>query len=54
MAVAAAVRTAQAHVGGKTETILVNAQGLPLYFYQPDTATQSLVTGQLARRRGRH
>ena len=45
---AAAVRTAQAQVGGKTETILVNAQGLPLYFYRPDTATQSLVSGQLA------
>jgi len=45
---AATVRTAQATVGGKTETILVNSQGLPLYFYQPDTATRSLVTGGLA------
>jgi predicted lipoprotein with Yx(FWY)xxD motif len=44
----AGVRTAQAAVNGKTETILVNAQGLPLYYYQPDTATQSSVTGQLA------
>ena len=44
----AAVRTAQATVGGKTEAILVNAQGLPLYFYRPDTATKSLVNGQLA------
>jgi predicted lipoprotein with Yx(FWY)xxD motif len=44
----AAVRTAQATVGGKTETILVNAHGLPLYFYRPDTATKSLVNGQLA------
>jgi predicted lipoprotein with Yx(FWY)xxD motif len=42
------VRTAQATVNGKTETILVNAQGLPLYYYQPDTAAKSLVTGQLA------
>ena len=42
------VRTAQATVNGKTETILVDAQGLPLYYYQPDTATQSPVTGQLA------
>jgi predicted lipoprotein with Yx(FWY)xxD motif len=42
------VRTAQAAVDGKTETILVDAQGLPLYYYQPDTATQSAVTGQLA------
>lgn len=44
----AVVRTAQATVNGKTETILVDALGLPLYYYQPDTATQSSVTGQLA------
>lgn len=44
----AAVRTAQALVGGKTETILVDSRGLPLYFYRPDTAMQSLVNGQLA------
>jgi predicted lipoprotein with Yx(FWY)xxD motif len=42
------VRTFQATVNGKTETILVNAQGLPLYYYQPDTAAKSLVAGQLA------
>lgn len=42
------VRTAQLAVNGKTETILVSAQGLPLYYYQPDTAAKSLVTGQLA------
>jgi predicted lipoprotein with Yx(FWY)xxD motif len=42
------VRTAQATVGGKTETILVNSQGLPLYFYLNDTAARSLVTGGLA------
>jgi predicted lipoprotein with Yx(FWY)xxD motif len=35
-------------VGGKTEAILTNAHGLPLYFYRPDTATKSLVTGGLA------
>jgi predicted lipoprotein with Yx(FWY)xxD motif len=45
---AATVRTAQATVGGKTETILVNNQGLPLYFYINDTAARSLVTGGLA------
>src|SRR5689334_9059310 len=44
----AVVHTAQAAVNGKTETILVDAQGLPLYYYQPDSATQSSVTGQLA------
>jgi predicted lipoprotein with Yx(FWY)xxD motif len=42
------VRTVPAPVGGKTETILVNANGLPLYFYRPDKATKSLVTGPLA------
>ena len=45
---ATTVSTAQVSVNGKTETILVDAQGLPLYYYQPDTATQSAVTGQLA------
>ena len=47
-AAAVTVRTAQAVVGGKTETILTNATGQPLYYYQPDTATKSLVTGSLA------
>jgi predicted lipoprotein with Yx(FWY)xxD motif len=45
---AATVRTAQATVGGKTETILVTSQGLPLYFYLNDTAAKSAVTGGLA------
>jgi len=45
---AATVRTAQASVAGKTETILVNSQGLPLYFYLSDTPAKSLVTGGLA------
>jgi predicted lipoprotein with Yx(FWY)xxD motif len=46
---AATVRTALATVGGRTEAVLVNGQGLPLYYYQPDTATRSLVSGGLAR-----
>src|SRR5580658_10588185 len=45
---AATVRTAQATVAGKTETILVNSQGLPLYYYLNDTAAKSVVTGELA------
>jgi predicted lipoprotein with Yx(FWY)xxD motif len=45
---AATVRTAQAAVAGKTETILVNSQGLPLYYYLNDTAAASAVTGRLA------
>jgi predicted lipoprotein with Yx(FWY)xxD motif len=45
---AATVRTAQATVAGKTETILVNGQGQPLYYYVSDTPAKSLVTGGLA------
>jgi predicted lipoprotein with Yx(FWY)xxD motif len=45
---ATTVRTAQATVAGKTETILVNSQGLPLYYYLSDTPARSLVTGRLA------
>jgi predicted lipoprotein with Yx(FWY)xxD motif len=47
-AAAATVRTAPATVAGRTETILVNAHGRPLYFYRPDTAARSFVTGSLA------
>jgi predicted lipoprotein with Yx(FWY)xxD motif len=47
-ATAATVRTASATVAGKTETILVNSGGLPLYFYRPDTAARSFVTGGVA------
>jgi predicted lipoprotein with Yx(FWY)xxD motif len=42
------VRIAHALVGGRTEAILTDANGRPLYFYQPDTATRSLVSGGLA------
>ena len=45
---AATVRTVQATVAGKTETVLVTGQGLPLYYYQSDTAAKSAVTGGLA------
>jgi predicted lipoprotein with Yx(FWY)xxD motif len=48
-ATAATVRTAPAAVADTTETILVSARGLPLYYYRPDTAAKSLVTGGLAR-----
>ena len=47
-AAAATVRTAAATVAGTTETILVNSGGLPLYYYRPDTAATSLVTGGVA------
>jgi predicted lipoprotein with Yx(FWY)xxD motif len=44
----AVIRTATATVEGTTERILVDAKGDPLYIYKPDTATKSLVAGQLA------
>jgi predicted lipoprotein with Yx(FWY)xxD motif len=44
---AATVRTVTADVAGKNETVLVNARGLPLYYYRPDTAARSLVSGGL-------
>jgi predicted lipoprotein with Yx(FWY)xxD motif len=47
-AATATVHTAMARVGGVTEVILVNAKGLPLYTYKPDTPTQSRVSGELA------
>jgi predicted lipoprotein with Yx(FWY)xxD motif len=43
------VHTTTATVNGKTETILVDAAGLPLYYYPADTAKKSLVSGELAR-----
>lgn len=44
----ATVQTATATVAGKAEMILVDANGLPLYIYAPDTTAVSRVTGQLA------
>jgi predicted lipoprotein with Yx(FWY)xxD motif len=35
-------------VGAKTEAVLVDAQGLPLYYYKLDTPSKSLVSGALA------
>jgi predicted lipoprotein with Yx(FWY)xxD motif len=45
----ATVHTATATVNGKTEKILVNAAGLPLYYFPSDTAKKSRVSGDLAR-----
>jgi predicted lipoprotein with Yx(FWY)xxD motif len=42
------LHTTSASVGGRIETILVNAKGLPLYYYKGDTAKKSMVTGELA------
>ena len=43
------LHTMKTQVDGKTETILVNAQGLPLYYFKGDTATKSRVSGVLAK-----
>jgi predicted lipoprotein with Yx(FWY)xxD motif len=43
------VHTARTTVNGRTETILVDTQGLPLYYYPADTGKKSLVSGELAR-----
>src|ERR1700739_1453772 len=45
---AATVNVATASVGGKSEHILVDAKGLPLYTYGLDTSTTSHVSGGLA------
>ena len=42
------VRTATTRVGGTTEKILVDASGLPLYYFRADTAKHSNVSGGLA------
>lgn len=44
----ATVNTAAVSVHGKTEQILVDAQGDPLYTFKGDTPKASRVTGQLA------
>jgi predicted lipoprotein with Yx(FWY)xxD motif len=43
------VHAATSIVDGKSETILVDAQGLPLYYYEADTAKKSMVSGELLR-----
>jgi predicted lipoprotein with Yx(FWY)xxD motif len=45
----ATINVVNAIVTGKSEKIFVDARGLPLYTYRPDTATQSNVSGALAR-----
>jgi predicted lipoprotein with Yx(FWY)xxD motif len=42
------IHAVNATVGGRSEAILVDAKGLPLYFYKPDTATKSFVSAGLA------
>jgi predicted lipoprotein with Yx(FWY)xxD motif len=42
------LHTTTTRVGAKTETVLVNAKGFPLYYYAADTAKKSQVSGVLA------
>lgn len=49
IAKSATLHAATASVGGKTESILVNVNGLPLYYFRADTAKKSFVGGELAR-----
>ena len=42
------LHTTTTQVGTMTETVLVNAKGLPLYYYKADTAKKSQVSGVLA------
>jgi predicted lipoprotein with Yx(FWY)xxD motif len=44
----ATLQTATTRVGATNESILVNAKGLPLYYYRADTAKKSQVTGALS------
>ena len=44
----ATINVATATVNGKSEQILVDSRGLPLYTFAPDTATTSHVSGGLA------
>lgn len=45
----ATVRATTAAVNGKSQSILENAKGLPLYYFQGDTAKKSSVSGKLLR-----
>jgi predicted lipoprotein with Yx(FWY)xxD motif len=47
-ATGAHVATHSAMVGGKTETVLANSQGMTLYYFDPDTTTSVSCTGGCA------
>jgi len=42
------IRSQAVTVNGSRENILTNSRGMPLYYYAPDTATTSRVSGGLA------
>ena len=45
----AVISTATVTVKGQSEAVLTNAQGMTLYYFTADTATQSAVSGNLAK-----
>src|SRR6266567_3992230 len=45
----AVIQTATVTVKGQSETVLTNTQGLTLYYFTADSATQSAVSGNLAK-----
>ena len=45
----AVIQTATVTLKGQSETMLTNAQGLTLYYFTADSATQSAVSGNLAK-----
>ena len=44
----ALIQTATVSVKGQSQTVLTNAKGLTLYYFTPDSATQSACSGQCA------
>ena len=44
----AVIQTATVSVKGQSQTVLTNAKGLTLYYFTPDSATQSACSGQCA------
>src|SRR5438132_4537373 len=44
----AVIQTATVTVKGQSETVLTNAQGMTLYYFTPDSATQSACSGACA------
>jgi len=44
----ALIQTATVSVKGQSQTVLTNAQGMTLYYFTPDSATQTACTGQCA------
>jgi predicted lipoprotein with Yx(FWY)xxD motif len=42
------IQTATVTIKGQSQTVLTNAKGLTLYYFTPDSATQSACSGQCA------